>query len=111
MAGDRDRTPSQSRREQLREFRRIVAAAVGELRSQEVRNTFASISLEELADRHIERLEASDNPLHPSRLERLRRVRDDLTNTIEEMKNTPPELFRRHDPDNDANTSPDTEES
>jgi len=104
MAGER--TPNQASREQLREFRRIVAAAVGEIRSQEVRNTFASLSLEELADQHIERLNDSSDPMHPSRLDRLRTIRDDMANSIQQMKDTPPEAFRRHDSDNDANTSP-----
>jgi hypothetical protein len=106
----RERTPERASQDQLREFRRIVAAAIGELRSQEVRDSFSSLSLEELADQHIERLEESADPLHPSRLQRLRKVRDDLAESIEAMKETPPSRFRRYDPDNDANTPPGTED-
>lgn len=101
-----ERTEARQAREQLREFRRIVAAAVGELRSQEVRDSFVSLSLEELADLHVERLQESDDPSQPSRLDRIRKIRDDLTNNIEAMKDTAPERFRAHDPDSDVNTSP-----
>lgn len=103
-----ERTTQQASRQQLREFRRIVAAAVGALRSQEVRDTFVALSLEELADQHIERLSESGDPTRPSRLQRIRIIRDDLTNSIEAMKETPPENFRRHDPDTDVNTAPES---
>jgi hypothetical protein len=99
-----ERSPDRQSREQFREFRRIIAAAVGELRSEEVRSSFAALSLEELADQHIDRLKASQDPLRPSRLQRLRKVQSDLTNSIEAMKETSPASFRRRDPDNDANT-------
>lgn len=101
-----ERSQQEASRDQLREFRRIVANAVGELRSQEVRDSFSSLSIEELMDEHIERMEESDDPLRPSRLQRLRAVRDDLANSIEAMKETPPSAFRRPDPDNDVNTDP-----
>jgi (p)ppGpp synthase/HD superfamily hydrolase len=105
-----ERTPQEQSREQLREFRRIVADAVGELRSQEIRNSFASLSLEELADQHVARLAEDSNQLRPSRLRRLRKVRDELANTLQAMKDTPPESFRRSDPQDDANTPPDDDE-
>jgi hypothetical protein len=107
---DRDRTPTDASRELLREFRRVTAFAVGELRSQEVRNTYSSISLEELTDQQIERLLESEDPLNPSRLQRLRQVRDSFANAIDAIKATPPEAFQRHDPENDANTAPGDEE-
>ncbi len=107
MDDDR-RTPSQQARDQLREFRRIVSAAVGEIRSQEIRDTFASISLEELADQHVERLQESEDPVNPSRLQRLRKVKDDLDENIEAMKETDPAAFRRPNPEEDVNTEPDT---
>ncbi len=110
MAADETRTTSQRAQDQLREFRRIVSAAVGEIRSQEVRDTFASLSLEELADQHISRLEEGDEQLNPSRLQRITAVRDDLANSIEAMKATDPNRFRRADPENDVNTEPESDE-
>lgn len=104
-----ERTQEQANREQLREFRRIVAAAVGEVRSNEIRNSFAALGLEELADQHIVRLQDSSDPTYPSRLQRLRKVRDDLANNIEAIKETPPSAFRRPDASQDVNTEPDAD--
>lgn len=103
-------TPRSASRTQLREFRRVVANAVGELRSKEVRDTYAALSIEELMDQHIARLETTTDPINPSRLQRLRRVRADLVANIEAMKATPPDLFRRHDNASDVNTAPESEE-
>ncbi len=99
-------TPRRSAREQLREFRRVVADAVGELRSAEIRNTYSALSLEELMDKHIQSLTGNDDPMRPSRLSRLNKVKDDLSNSIEAMKEVPPDLFRRQDTDGDVNTPP-----
>jgi hypothetical protein len=99
-----ERTASDQSREQLREFRRVTAAAVGEIRSQQIRQTYAALSIEELMDQHITRLEGTDDPIHPSRKTRLQKVYDDFTNNIQAMKDTPPDRFRRHDPDGDVNT-------
>lgn len=57
-------------------------------------------------DLHVRRLEGPSEQLAPSRLERIKKVRDDLVNSIEAIKETPPNAFRRRDPDSDANTSP-----
>lgn len=103
-------TPRTSAREQLRDFRRVVADAVGELRSAEVRDTYAALSLEELVDQNIERLEGSGDPTSPSRLERVRKLRDELAAKIDAMKETPPEFFRRADVDGDVNTPPEGEQ-
>lgn len=103
-------TPRSSAREQQREFRRIVANAVGELRSNEIRDSYAALSLEELIDQQIDRLEGTEDGLNPSRLQRIQRVRQELADNIEAMKATPPSDFRRHDPDGDVNTAPETED-
>jgi len=108
-------TTTSTTREQQREFRRIIANAVGELRSQEVRDTYASIGLEELIDQQLDRLEGSSSsgnvdPVNPARLARIAKIKQDLDDNIAAMKATSPDEFRPHDPDNDANTAPDTED-
>jgi hypothetical protein len=75
------------------------------LRSDEARNSYSSLSLEELVDKQIDKLEGSDG-MNPSRLARIRRVKQELSDSIEAMKATPPENFRRHDPNEDVNTAP-----
>ena len=101
-----ERTPREQTREQLREFRRIVAAAVGELRSNQIRDAYAALSIEELMDQHIARLQDTTDPIHPSRKQRVDRVYQELVNNIEAMKEVDPARFRPRDPDNDVNTEP-----
>jgi hypothetical protein len=101
-----ERTPRDQARAQIQEFRRITAAAVGELRSQQVRDTYASLSLEELIDLHIAQLTDSDDPNRPSRKQRIEKVYNDFSNNIEALKQAPPDQFRRHDSATDANTDP-----
>jgi hypothetical protein len=80
---------------------------VGELRSNQVRDSYAALSIEELMDQHIARLQDTDDPIHPSRKQRIDKVYNDLANNIEALKATDPAQFRRRDPETDANTDPD----
>lgn len=98
-------TPNETSRNRAREFRRVVANVVGELRSQEIRNSFAAVTLLELASRHADRLDTGD-PTRPSRKARLKTIYDEYKASIEAIKQTPVEMFRRHDPATDANTEP-----
>ncbi len=105
------RTPTEERRDQLREFRRIVAAAVSELRSEESRVSFSAMSLEELIDEAIRKMDDSAATAeNPTRLQRIRKVRDDLVNNIAAMRDVPPEHFRTPDPEADTNTELEPEE-
>lgn len=103
-------TPSSQGRDQLRQFREVVANAVGELRAQQQRDSFSSLSLEELMDQHVELLVGTSDTTRPSRLQRVQKIKADLDNNIEAMKATDPDLFRAHDPDSDVNTAPDSED-
>lgn len=96
--------PQEISRQQLREYRIVVSDVVGELRSQEVRNTYASITLLELAEQHLKFLSSTEG--RPGRLERLTALRDLFLSKIEGMKATPPENFRNPDPVHDVNTAP-----
>lgn len=98
-------TPNETSRNRAREFRRVVANVVGELRSQESRNSFAAVTLLELAARHADRLDTGD-PMRPSRKHRLKTVYDQYKASIAAIKETPVEMFRSHDPATDANTEP-----
>lgn len=99
-----ERSAEQASKEQLREYRRVVAAAVGELRSNEIRNSFAALSFEELIDQHIDRMTGTTDANHPSRLSRITKVRDDLAANIEGIKATPPAAFTRSSSGDNANT-------
>jgi hypothetical protein len=104
-----ERTAAEEQRETLQQFRETVANAVGFIRSAEIASSFTSIGLEELIDQRIERIEAPAGT-RAGHLARLEKIKLDMDNAIEAMKNTPPDAFRASDPDTDANT-PDTEGS
>ena len=82
-----------------------MADVVGLLRAAEVRDSYASVSLEELMDQHIDSLVGNKNPLHPSALVRLTKIRDAFMANLEQIKEMPPENFRRPSPSDDVNTS------
>lgn len=99
------RTTGEERRTQLREFRRIISAAVNELRAEQNRNSYSALSLEELIDDAVKRLDDSAaEASNPTRLQKIRKIRDDLVNNIAAMRETAPEDFRAPDPSADVNT-------
>ena len=97
--------PTETSRSQLREFRRVVADVVGELRSQEIRDSYAAVTLVELMDRHVVRL-VEGSAAKPSRLARIEALYVAYKNSIEGIKATSPSVFRAHDPNSDVNTAP-----
>lgn len=99
-----DTNPRISARDQIREYRRIVSAAVAELRSEEFNNSLAALTIEDAVDQQIELLVGTSDPNRLSQLQRVDRVKDDLLRNIQAMKDTPPEYFLRADLDGDVNT-------
>lgn len=92
-------------REAQREFRRVLAQALTEVRSNEVRTSFASVTLNELIDQHIDRLAESTDPWMIPRLQQVQKIRRELTDVIAKVKEMDPSEFREPEPDRDANTS------
>lgn len=89
----------------MQQYREVTAAVVGFVRSREVTRAFTSISLEELIDRRIERIEHPQKGDRPGMLAQLLTIKTNFENAIEGMKATPPDAFRAPDPASDANTS------
>lgn len=88
----------------LNQYRRVVADVVGFLRSQEVLKSYASVSLEELIDQRIDRIEAPVTSNRPGHLARLASLKEAFDAAIEGIRETPADAFRFPDPSNDANT-------
>jgi hypothetical protein len=97
-----DKSESERARNQAREFREIVGNVVAELRSQEVRNTYAAITLTEVLNQQLSMLGGTNRI--PSRKQRLKKAYDAFNSSLEAIKNTPPEAFRTPDPKEDVNT-------
>lgn len=89
-------------------FREIVANVVGELRSEELTRSYASITIEELVDQHIAYLSETVTQGQPSRMDRVKHYYDSLVNNLEDMKAMAPEEFdtRNSEDDDNVNTPP-----
>jgi len=96
-----------------REYRRVVSAAVGALRSAEVNNSFAAITLEEVVDQAIELIEGDPGAgtTKPNKLLRADTIKRDLDNAIEGIRATDPDLFRVRNANEDVNTDLDGTEA
>ncbi len=105
-----ERSATEASRETLQQFRDTVAGTVGFVRSREVTHGYTSISIEELVDNRVARIEAAQTDTRPGDLARLEKIKNDFDAAIEAIKATPPDAFRTPDPDTDVNT-PDTASS
>ncbi len=96
-------------RTKLQEYRRIVANVVGELRSQEIRDTYAALTFSELIEQQIVFLEGDGIKL--GRKQRLEKMYEEFDAALAAIKATPPSAFRVPDPTEDVNTKEDPEET
>lgn len=107
-----EQTEERRARETIRRFREVTANAVSFVRSREVNRSFASISLEELVDSQIALIEEGrPSAGRPSQLARIDKIKEELDQNIEAIKQVDPDLFRRPDSQTDVNTERETEET
>jgi hypothetical protein len=95
MAASNENTEEQRRESQLDSFRRMVADVVGELRSEEIRSTYAAITLSEVVDQQLKALQGDGRI--PGRKQRLQREHDRFMAGIDALLETSPEAFRVRD--------------
>lgn len=109
--GGQGQTPKEEASRQLNTYRIAVSAAVNFLRSREITNTFASLSLEELIDQQIQLIEGPipGQSLKLGKVKALDAMYKAFNDSIEGLKATPAESFRYPNESSDANTSRDQE--
>ncbi len=100
-----DQSSDNEARAKIREFYRIAGNVVGELRSQEIRDTYAAITIEEVLGQQLEFL-VDGSPTRVSRKKRLTDMYEEFKKNLDAIKATPPSAFRQADPKNDAVTPP-----
>lgn len=93
--------PSQ---QQADEYREILANAYAFVEGAKSVQSFTALTPEDLMDRFIERIEGKDSPARPNVLNRLTKIKNELTSAVEKIKAMPAEAFRRADPAKDVNT-------
>jgi hypothetical protein len=92
--GDRLDSADEKAQEQLYlRQRRAINNAYSALQGRNTANSFAAFTFEEAADAQIELIEGSDTQTHPNKLNRVAKIRGDLTQAVEELKKVPPEEF------------------
>lgn len=96
-----------AQRDQLQVYWEVVGDAVAALRSAESRDTYASISLEELIQKQIERLSNSEDASRLDRLSVVTRITTRLTERITALKEIPPSHFQRRSTEDDVLTGVD----
>lgn len=104
-----EHTATETARETLDNYRTVVGNVVGFVRSAEITRSFTSVSIEELTDKRIGRIEDPQTEDRPGALAQLEKLKNDFDNALEGIRNTPPDAFRSPDPANDVNTPDSTE--
>jgi hypothetical protein len=93
-----------AQRSQMQVYWEVIGDAVGALRAGEARDTYASVSFDELVDLHVSRLNSSTDPTRLDRLAQVNKIKTRLTERIEAIKEIPPQRFRRKVKDDEVNT-------
>lgn len=94
------------RQQQADEYREVLANAYTFVNSQKVSQSFAALTPEDLMDRFIERIEGKDTQARPNVLNRIAKLRNEVTATIAKVKALPASTFRKKDDKTDVNTDP-----
>jgi hypothetical protein len=98
-------SPEDRSRDQLITFYRILGNVIGELRSQEIRDTYAAITLDEVIQQQLAFL-VDGTPTRISRKQHLQQMYDEFKANLQAIKDTPPSAFRQTDEKDDVNTPP-----
>lgn len=94
------------RQKQADEYREVVANAYAYIEGQKSAQSFAALTPEDLMDRFIERIAGKDTQARPNVLNRIAKIKNELTATISKIKALPDDAFRRQNDATDVNTSP-----
>jgi hypothetical protein len=85
-------------------MRRALDDAYGALEGQKNIQSFTAFTFEEALDNQIERISGTSSRLRPNELDRVSKVRENLTEAITAIKKAPPESFLPVSSTRDVNT-------
>lgn len=106
MPGTSNEEQNQDAERQLKTIRQREAFnnAYASLVAQQSVQSFTAFTFEEALDQNIERIEGEGTELHPNQLVRVQRIKDNVLQAIEEVRQVDPEEFRLKDSTQDVNT-------
>jgi hypothetical protein len=94
----------QAQDEQMMRLRLALNNAYASLRGRAVADSFAAYTIEEAIDAHVDVIEGKGTKVHPSQLDRVERIRNDLIAVAEAIKALPVDSFRPVDDADAVNT-------
>jgi hypothetical protein len=89
------------------ELRRSLNNAYAFVEGQKTIQSFSALTIEDLLDQQIERIEGQDTQARPNELNRITKTVNDVVAAAEKIKSMPDDAFNEHDNQKDVNTSPD----
>lgn len=92
------------------QLRQSVATAYSFVKSNEKIQTFSAITLEELLDKQIDRLEGNGTQTRPSMKSRIDKIEKDFQQAVDQIKNLPDTFFAEEDPETGVNTAAEPKE-
>lgn len=84
--------------------REALGNAYAALVGQQSLQGWTAFTIEEALDGQIERIEGKSSSKRPNELERVDRIEQETLAAIAALRDTPPEQFIEHSPDQDVNT-------
>lgn len=105
MATQQEQSEERQKQSAQMKMRRALDDAYGALEGQKCTQTFLAFSFEEALDNQIERISGTSTRLRPNEIDRVKRVRDSLTEAVAAIKQVPPEAFLIAIKGRDVNTT------
>lgn len=106
MANEKNKNADDAKEELADQLRRSVASAYAFVVGQETTESFSALTFEECLDQQIQRIEGPGTDIRPNVLDRIRKVKSDMTEAIASIKKQPDDFFKTPDPSTDAVTDP-----
>ena len=84
--------------------RQALSDVYGALEGEKVTNAFSAYTFEEALEAQVKRISGPGTKIRPNALERVDNMESKLLQSVAQLKDTDPELFREPDEDQDVNT-------
>lgn len=97
--------------EQSLELRKAISDAYAFIEGQKSVQSFSALTFEDLVDQQIERIEGKGSTLRPNMLDRVDAIENNVKNAVDKIKSLSPSAFAKPDPQNDANTPPEEQDT
>jgi hypothetical protein len=92
--------------EQNLELRRAINNAYAFIEGQKLVQSFSAVTIEELMDQQIERIEGKSTTQKPNEIDRINKTETELIAAVENIKKMPDDAFRKTPEENGVNTPP-----